>query len=42
MGFGLVIKCIIYLQNVTTNNLDSHSNITVTMAHIKSSLAIAW
>jgi hypothetical protein len=49
-GFGLVIGFIEHLQNVTTNNYDSLTElhapkITVTTAHIKSShasLAVAW
>jgi hypothetical protein len=49
-GFGLVIRFIEHLQNITTNNCDSFTElhipkITVTAAHIKysqSSLAIAW
>jgi hypothetical protein len=50
MGFGLVIGFIEHLQNITTNNYDSLTElhapkITVTAAHIKSSQssqAIAW
>jgi hypothetical protein len=49
MGFGLVIGFIEHLQNVTTNNYDSFTElhtqkIAVTTAHIKpsqSSLAVA-
>jgi hypothetical protein len=48
-GFGFVIGIIEHLQNVTTNNYDSLTElhtpkITVTIAHIKSSqssLAVA-
>jgi hypothetical protein len=41
MGFGLVIAYIEHLQNITTNNYDSLTElhtpkITVTTAHIKS------
>jgi hypothetical protein len=50
MEFGLVIRIIEHLQNVTTNNYDSLTElhtpkITVTIAHIKSSqtsLDVAW
>jgi hypothetical protein len=42
MGFGLVIESIKHLQNITTSNYDSLTElhtpkITVTTAHIKSS-----
>jgi hypothetical protein len=50
MEFGLVIGYIAHLQNTTTNNYDSltelhTSKITVTTSHIKStqaSEAVAW
>jgi hypothetical protein len=50
MGFGLVIGFGEHLQNVTTNNYDSLTDlhtpkIAVTTAHLKSSqssLAVAW
>jgi hypothetical protein len=49
-GFGLVIGFIEHLQNVTTNNYDSLTElhtpeITVTTAHIKSSQSsqtVSW
>jgi hypothetical protein len=49
-GFGLVMGFILPLQNITTNNYDSltelhTANITVTTTHTKfsqSSLAVAW
>jgi hypothetical protein len=50
MGFGFIIRFIEHLQNITTNNYYSLTElhtlkITVTTAHIKSSqssLVVAW